>query len=660
MNERPLGSSYLLSDERLGAGAMGVVHRGRDHQGRPFAIKSLRPEFTEDQLLVQKFVQERSALIGVTHPHVVVMHDLVVEGDTLAIIMELVEGHDLRAELAARGPLPPAEVSSIGGAVASGLAAVHAARLIHRDLKPENVLLDTADGRRVPKAADFGISRIADAAAATRSTVPMGTPNYSAPEIAEGKVPTGAADVYSLGIMLYELACGVTPFQGGSQLAVMRRHADDGVPRPEGIPEDLWRAIVDMTAKDPLARPTATQVGPYLTELGQRLAGQPSAPQLADPLPTVPLLPRPDTGPTAPLPADIATSPTIALASPTVQMTPVVTADQQTGPVPAPPGTVRQAAGQMAGQPTAAAPRGRARGLRRFFTVAAVLLVIGGAGGVFAYSQLRPGDEPDPAAGSSSPAGEGVAGDAEEEGTTKDLAGGAAAEVDDPAGESGDAPAEEPSSAAPTPSPTPTAEVVTVMPDLVGTSLSEAKLALPGTEISVVEQLDPESADNTILSQTIPAGEDLPGSIAVTVARQPVTVHLDTLEIADGDGFFPDLAHVDGDTYPRSIVSGGWYDDGFGEWNLGRGYREVAALVGRSDDATGAGETIQVDAYLDGRNVWSERVQVGNPAEMRIDVTGGLRLRIEFTSLDEERAHLVLGDIHLLGLPEEVPEPADG
>lgn len=637
MNERPVGSSYLLSDERLGAGAMGVVYRGRDRQGNPFAIKALRPEFAEDQLLVQKFVQERSALTGVTHPHVVVMHDLVVEGDTLAIVMELVEGHDLRAELAAHGPLPPAEVSAIGGAVASGLAAVHAAGLIHRDLKPENVLLDMAEGRRVPKVADFGISRIADAAAATRSTVPMGTPNYSAPEIAEGTVPTGAADVYSLGIMLYELGCGVTPFQGGSQLAVMRRHADDGIPRPEGIPEELWRTISDMTAKDPLARPTAEQVAPYLTGLGQRLSGEPPAPQLTDPLPTVPLVPRAAAAPPVALPADIGSSPTVALASPTAQMTPVPGAGQD---------TATAAAEAQNGQ---GARSGRSRGLRRFLTVAAVLLVIVGAGGVFAYSQFGPDDEADPVAGSSG-AADGTEGDSSEE-PAEVLADEAGAAVEDPA--------EESSTAASTPTPSPTPEEATVMPDLVGQSLADAELALPATEISVVEQLDPDTADNTILAQTVSPGEDLPESIEVTVARQPVTVHLDTLEITDGYDFEADLAHLDGETYPRSIVSESWDSSGFSEWNLSRGYREIVALVGRSDDATGADETVQVDVYVDGRSVWSERVQLGKPVEMRIDVTDALRLRIEYASLEEEDAYLVLGDIHLLGLPEEVPEPAD-
>ncbi|AXK47026.1 protein kinase domain-containing protein [Brachybacterium saurashtrense] len=636
MNERPVGSSYLLSDQRLGAGAMGVVYRGRDRQGNPYAIKVLRTEFAEDQVLVQKFVQERSALTGVDHPHVVVMRDLVVEGGTLAIVMELVEGHDLRAELASHGPLRPAEISSIGAAVASGLAAVHAAGLIHRDLKPENVLLDTTGGRRVPKVADFGISRIADAAAATRSTVPMGTPNYAAPEIADGKVPTGAADVYSLGIMLYELACGVTPFQGGSQLAVMRRHADDAVPRPEGIPEDLWRTIVDMTAKDPLARPTAAQVALYLSQLEQRLSGERPAPQLTDPLPTVPLVPRNTASPTAALPADTGASPTVALSSPTARMTPVPRGAR-----------VTEAAPQEE-----SVRRGRSRGMRRFFAVAAALMVLGGAGGVFAYSQWGSDEAPDEAAERSTEATEGgetaPSGDSVEE-TVEATRVAAGDPTGDDAGES------ESATAAPSPSP----EEVLAMPDLVGQSLAEAKLSLPGTEISVVEQLDPDTVDNTILAQTVPEGEEVPDSVEVTVARQPVTVYLDTLETADGYGFDTDLAHLDGETYPRSVVSDLWDDDGYGEWNLGRGYREMVALVGRSDDATGAGETVQVDVYLDGRSVWSERVQVGNPVELRIDVTDALRLRIEYTSLEEEEAYLVLGDVHLLGLPEEVPEPAD-
>ena len=239
MTERALGSNYTLT-ERLGAGAMGEVWRGRDREGTALAFKLLRPELAADPDVVQRFLKERSALVGVDDPHVVRMHGLVAEDETLAIVMDLVEGGDLRDLLASRGTLTPSEVARTGAQVAAGLAAVHRAGIVHRDVKPENVLIDQASGGPVARVSDFGIARLADASAATRSTMLLGTPNYMAPEITEGHPATPAADAYSLGVVLYELCCGVTPFEGGNPMAVMRRHSESTPARPDGVPDELW------------------------------------------------------------------------------------------------------------------------------------------------------------------------------------------------------------------------------------------------------------------------------------------------------------------------------------------------------------------------------------------------------------------------------------
>lgn len=136
-----LGSRYVL-ERRIGAGAMGQVWAGRDVDGRPLAFKLLRPEMADDPTVVARFLQERNLLVNLRSPHVIRVHDLVVEGPRLAIVMDYIGGPSLRGLLQQRGNLPPAEVASLGSRIAAGLAAVHGAGVLHRDLKPENVLLD--------------------------------------------------------------------------------------------------------------------------------------------------------------------------------------------------------------------------------------------------------------------------------------------------------------------------------------------------------------------------------------------------------------------------------------------------------------------------------------------------------------------------------------
>lgn len=606
MNEQPLGSTYTLTD-RLGAGAMGTVYRGRDKAGAPFAFKVLRPEFAEDPALVQRFVQERSALTQVEHPNVVRMRDLVIEGETLAIVMDLVDGGDLRALLRQEGTLPPAQAAQLAGGIANGLSAVHAAGLVHRDVKPENVLLDRSGTSTVPRVTDFGIARLADAAAATRSTMALGTPNYVAPEIAEGRPATGAADVYSLGIVLYELCAGVTPFEGGSQLAVIRRHGDATAPRPDGIPDQLWAAIRDMLAKDPAERPTMAQIAPYLTNLGVSLAGHPAAGRLTEPLP---------------------------IPSPTTQLSPPPPSQEAWTPPREPERPRRRRGALVAGLAVAA-------------------LVLGG-GGYLASQTLLGGED----AAADAEDGSEADGDAAPA-TDAPAATPAAAEETTAEPTTQDPTTEEPTTEEPSETTT-TTEEPAVMPDVVGSTLSGARADLRGVTVQVVEQLDEKAVDNTVLEQSVAAGEAWPDTVELTVARRPVMVYMDSLSYVNGSYIDEETAELDGESYPRSLVGGaGWGTSGYREWNLSRGYRQLVATVGRSDNATTADEQVQVEVFADQRKVWSERVVLGDPIEMNVDVTDALRLRIEFTSLNDEGAYLVLGDIHLLGLPGEVPEPED-
>ena len=304
--ERALGSRYRLG-ESLGSGAMGQVFVGVDTDGREFAFKILRSDLTGNPDAVNRFLQERSILTGLRHPNLVGVHDLVVEGDTVAIVMDLVRGGDLRHWLNGSGTLLPSEVARIGANVAWALAAVHAAQVVHRDVKPENILMDDSTPVRTPRLTDFGISSLARTSEVGRSSLLAGTPQYVAPELAEGEDATPASDLYSLGIVLYELCCGVTPFAGRSMLAVIRQHAEQEPGRPNGIPDPLWELISWLLRKSPRARPqSAQQVATLLDALVAELVMFPVAPRLDSPPVSAPIahaattqlgIPRTGTGP---------------------------------------------------------------------------------------------------------------------------------------------------------------------------------------------------------------------------------------------------------------------------------------------------------------------------------------------------------------------------
>jgi serine/threonine protein kinase, bacterial len=279
-----LGSRYVLQ-EALGRGAMGQVFAASIRPtGEPVAVKILRPELVSDPEVVARFVQERTILMSIADPNVVRVIDLVVEGDTLAIVMELVRGSDLRRQLRDRRTVPPAEALHLTGQLLRGMAAVHAAGIIHRDIKPENVLVDTASGRPQLKLTDFGVARLSYGASLTKLSGVIGTPEYMAPELTEHNRATPAADVYSAGIVLYEMLCGRTPFGGGHPLAVLRRQADQAPPVIPGLPAELWAGIAWMLAKDPGSRPaSAAEAHAALAPLEASLASWPALAPWAGP-----------------------------------------------------------------------------------------------------------------------------------------------------------------------------------------------------------------------------------------------------------------------------------------------------------------------------------------------------------------------------------------
>jgi serine/threonine protein kinase, bacterial len=253
MATRTLGSRYLL-EQQIGQGGMGVVWRGRDKiSGAPFAIKVLRSEYSADPDAVTRFVRERTVLMKFRHPAVVSVHDMIVEGDQLALVMDLVEGGDLNVyRQRSGGRLSWFEAMRIGAQICDGLDAAHRAGIIHRDLKPANVLL--AGGQ--VRLADFGIARIVGDQSATTTGIVLGTAHYLAPEMLTGGQPSPASDMYALGITLYEVLAGQPPFTGHVG-AIMHDHIATVPARIPGLPDPLWDLVSACLSKQPEARPAA-------------------------------------------------------------------------------------------------------------------------------------------------------------------------------------------------------------------------------------------------------------------------------------------------------------------------------------------------------------------------------------------------------------------
>ncbi|MBW5424836.1 protein kinase [Streptomyces sp. BG9H] len=268
---RPVGSKYLL-EEPLGRGATGTVWRARQREtagaeaavagqpGETVAIKVLKEELANDADVVMRFLRERSVLLRLTHQNIVRTRDLVVEGDLLALVMDLVDGPDLHRYLRENGPFTPVAAALLTAQIADALAASHADGVVHRDLKPANVLLkQDAEGMH-PMLTDFGIARLADSPGLTRTQEFVGTPAYVAPESAEGRPQTSAVDIYGAGILLYELVTGRPPFAGGSALEVLHQHLSAEPRRPSTVPDPLWTVIERCLDKNPDRRPSAVNL----------------------------------------------------------------------------------------------------------------------------------------------------------------------------------------------------------------------------------------------------------------------------------------------------------------------------------------------------------------------------------------------------------------
>lgn len=262
MGATPLGANYLLH-EVIGRGAMGEVWRGSVRAGgHQVAVKVLRPEFAEEHEYVSRFLQELQTLRRLNHPNVVRVRDQVWEGTTLAIVMNLIEGVDLRRF--APGAVAPAIACELMAQVAEGLAAVHEQGVVHRDLKPENILVEhDGSGRFHARITDFGIVRLAGSPALTQDGFLVGTVQYASPERIRDLPATTASDVYALGVIAYELLTGRRPFVGTESFHLRQAHLHQEPDRPAGLSQGVWAIVSACLAKDPAARPQASQLADW-------------------------------------------------------------------------------------------------------------------------------------------------------------------------------------------------------------------------------------------------------------------------------------------------------------------------------------------------------------------------------------------------------------
>jgi eukaryotic-like serine/threonine-protein kinase len=242
---------------RVARGGMATVYMASDTRlERLVALKVMHAELARDEGFVSRFIGEAKSVARLSHPNVVQVFDQGSDGEYLYLAMEFVPGRTLRSLLRERGSLPPGEALDVMVPVLSGLAAAHESGIVHRDVKPENVLL-TADGR--VKVVDFGLARAQAGAGHTRTGMIIGTVAYLAPEQVTGGVTDLRTDVYSAGVMLFELLTGRQPHTGDTPLAVAYKHVNADVPLPSslmpGMPPAVDRLVASTTNRDPRQRP---------------------------------------------------------------------------------------------------------------------------------------------------------------------------------------------------------------------------------------------------------------------------------------------------------------------------------------------------------------------------------------------------------------------
>ena len=251
MNNRLLAGRYELI-QKTGEGGMAIVYKGKDRLlNRYVAIKILRPEFTKDEKFIENFIRESQAAAGLTHPNIVGVYDVGREGNIYYIVMELVEGKSLSEIIEEKGRLGYKQAVDYAIQIAQALSLAHKNQIVHRDVKPHNVLV-TNQG--VAKLADFGIAMpVADGTMEEKSDKVMGSVHYFSPEQARGAYVDERSDIYSLGVVIYEMLTGHVPYDGDNPVNIALMHINNPFPSakeevPE-VPYQLDRIIHKATEK---------------------------------------------------------------------------------------------------------------------------------------------------------------------------------------------------------------------------------------------------------------------------------------------------------------------------------------------------------------------------------------------------------------------------
>lgn len=296
--ETLLNGRYRLVAQQ-GSGGMAVIYKATDLAlGRAVAVKILRPSLTSDPEFLKRFRQEARNVANLSHPNIVTVHDVGQDGNTHYMVMEYVDGEDLKRLIRSTAPFSIDRALSIAIQICAGVGYVHRAGLVHADVKPQNVLVTSDDAVKVT---DFGIAQALSATQPVeRQQVVWGSPHYFSPEQAQGDPPTPASDVYAIGIVLFEMLTGRLPFVGTDQQELAMAHIRETPPNVSdfnpNVPVHLDRIVHKILAKKPESRyQTADQLGRILSSY--RMKGQKSTDQGLD---VVSVENRPDTAPTLP------------------------------------------------------------------------------------------------------------------------------------------------------------------------------------------------------------------------------------------------------------------------------------------------------------------------------------------------------------------------
>ena len=279
------GRYYII--EELGRGGMGRVYKVFDREIKEkVALKLLRPEIAADEKMTERFRNELKFARKIIHKNICRMYDFNKEDETMYITMEYVSGEDLKSSVTRMGPLSAGKTIFVAKQICEGLAEAHKLDVVHRDLKPQNIMIDRAGNIRIM---DFGIARSIQAKGITATGMMIGTPEYMAPEQVEGKEIDQRTDIYSLGIILFELLTGIVPFEGDTPISVAIKHLNEKVPEPKtinpGIPEDMNKVVLKCLEKDRKKR--YINVEELLSELEKMEKGAPITDRIVpDKMPT--------------------------------------------------------------------------------------------------------------------------------------------------------------------------------------------------------------------------------------------------------------------------------------------------------------------------------------------------------------------------------------